>query len=86
MAVLRVDRDLAIREHREECFGRMRQEFWARAFMAVGVLRGEKHSVMRDLESFWLLMRRFGSLVVISVSCRRSVSCCRSGLLSSSLL
>lgn len=54
--------------------------------MAVGVLRGEKHAVMRDLESFWVLMRRFASLVVVSVSCRRSVSCCHSGLLSPSLL
>jgi hypothetical protein len=50
-----IDLDLAIKEQREESSG-ARGKTGTRAFMAVGVLYGEKHSFMHDLESFfWVL-------------------------------
>jgi hypothetical protein len=50
-----IDLDLAIREQREWSSG-ARGKTGTRAFMAIGVLYGEKHSFMHDLESFfWVL-------------------------------
>lgn len=50
-----IDLDLAIKEQREESSG-ARGKTGTRAFMAIGVLYGEKHSFMHDLESFfWVL-------------------------------
>ena len=50
-----IDLDLAIKEQREEPSG-ARGKTGTRAFMAIGVLSGEKHSFMHDLESFfWVL-------------------------------
>jgi hypothetical protein len=50
-----IDLDLAIKEHRQE-FSGARGKTGTRAFMAIGVLLGEKHSFMHDLESFfWVL-------------------------------
>ncbi|ELR04271.1 hypothetical protein GMDG_06671 [Pseudogymnoascus destructans 20631-21] len=51
-----IDLDLAIRSEREEPSG-ARSMTGTRAFMAIGVLLGEKHSFMHDLESFfWVLL------------------------------
>lgn len=47
-----IDLDLAIKEQREESSG-ARGRTGTRAFMAIGVLYGEKHSFMHDLESFF---------------------------------
>ena len=50
-----IDLDLAIKEQRDESSG-ARGKTGTRAFMAIGVLLGEKHSFMHDLESFfWVL-------------------------------
>lgn len=50
-----IDLDLAIKEQREESSG-ARAKTGTRAFMAIGVLYGEKHTFMHDLESFfWVL-------------------------------
>lgn len=50
-----IDLDLAIDEQREEPSG-ARAKTGTRAFMAIGVLLGEKHSFRHDLESFfWVL-------------------------------
>ncbi|OJD27528.1 hypothetical protein ACJ73_01090 [Blastomyces percursus] len=50
-----IDLDLAIRVERDG-FSGARGKTGTRAFMAVGVLYGEKHSFMHDLESFfWVL-------------------------------
>ncbi|KAL2049868.1 hypothetical protein ABVK25_009852 [Lepraria finkii] len=50
-----IDLDLAIKEKREEPSG-ARGKTGTRAFMAIGVLLGEKHSTWHDFESFfWLL-------------------------------
>jgi hypothetical protein len=50
-----IDFDLAIKEQREEPSG-ARAKTGTRAFMAIGLLYGEKHSFMHDLESFfWVL-------------------------------
>lgn len=50
-----IDLDLAIKEEREEPSG-ARAKTGTRAFMAIGLLLGEKHSFMHDLESFfWVL-------------------------------
>lgn len=50
-----IDLDLAIKEQREESLG-ARGKTGTRAYIAVGVLYGEKHSFMHDLESFfWVL-------------------------------
>lgn len=50
-----IDLDFAIKEDREEPSG-ARGKTGTRAFMAIGVLLGEKHSFMHDLESFfWVL-------------------------------
>ena len=50
-----IDLDLAIKEKREEPSG-ARGKTGTRAFMAIGVLLGEKHSAWHDFESFfWLL-------------------------------
>jgi len=50
-----IDLDLGIREQRDEPSG-ARGITGTRAFMAIGALRGEKHSAMHDYESFfWLL-------------------------------
>jgi hypothetical protein len=49
------DLDLAVKEQRDE-FSGARGKTGTRAFMAIGVLLGEKHSFMHDLESFfWVL-------------------------------
>jgi hypothetical protein len=49
------DLDLAIKEQRDR-FSGARGKTGTRAFMAIGVLLGEKHSFMHDLESFfWVL-------------------------------
>ena len=49
------DLDLAIKEQRDG-FSGARGKTGTRAFMAIGVLLGEKHSFMHDLESFfWVL-------------------------------
>ncbi|KAL2158244.1 hypothetical protein VTH06DRAFT_4564 [Thermothelomyces fergusii] len=50
-----IDLDLAIREQRTGASG-ARSKTGTRAFMAIGVLMGEQHSFMHDLESFfWVL-------------------------------
>ncbi len=50
-----IDLDLAIKEEREGASG-ARGKTGTRAFMAIGVLLGEQHSFMHDLESFfWVL-------------------------------
>ncbi|KMU75272.1 hypothetical protein CISG_04691 [Coccidioides immitis RMSCC 3703] len=50
-----IDLDLAIRAQRDG-FSGARGKTGTRAFMAIGVLYGEKHSFMHDLESFfWVL-------------------------------
>ncbi|KAF7856270.1 hypothetical protein EAF04_009798 [Stromatinia cepivora] len=50
-----IDLDLAIKETRIEASG-AKGRTGTRAFMAIGVLRGEQHSFMHDLESiFWVL-------------------------------
>lgn len=50
-----IDLDLAIRTQREGSSG-ARGKTGTRAFMAIGVLLGEKHSAMHDYESFfWVL-------------------------------
>ena len=50
-----IDLDLAIKEQRVG-FSGVRGKIGTRAFMAIGVLLGEKHSFMHDLESFfWVL-------------------------------
>jgi hypothetical protein len=50
-----IDLDLAIKEQREGVSG-ARGKTGTRAFMAIGVLLGEKHSFRHDLESFfWVL-------------------------------
>jgi hypothetical protein len=50
-----IDLDLAVKEQREESSG-ARAKIGPRAFMAIGVLYGERHSFMHDLESFfWVL-------------------------------
>jgi Fungal protein kinase len=47
-----IDLDLAIKEQREDSSG-ARAKTGTRAFMAIGVLYGEKHTFMHDLESFF---------------------------------
>ncbi|KAK2667219.1 Argonaute linker 2 domain, partial [Fusarium oxysporum f. sp. vasinfectum] len=50
-----IDLDLAIKESREAASG-AKGKTGTRAFMAIGALLGEQHSVMHDLESFfWVL-------------------------------
>ncbi|KAK3936587.1 hypothetical protein QBC46DRAFT_366821 [Diplogelasinospora grovesii] len=50
-----IDLDLAIKEQREGVSG-AKGKTGTRAFMAIGVLLGEQHSFMHDLESFfWVL-------------------------------
>ncbi|KAH6972559.1 hypothetical protein EDB80DRAFT_361154 [Ilyonectria destructans] len=50
-----IDLDLAVREQREVVSG-AKGKTGTRAFMAIGVLLGEQHSFMHDLESFfWVL-------------------------------
>lgn len=50
-----IDLDLAIKEQRQGGSG-AREMTGTRAFMAIGVLMGEQHSFMHDLESFfWVL-------------------------------
>jgi Fungal protein kinase len=50
-----IDLDLAVKEQREYASG-ARGKTGTRAFMAIGVLLGEQHSFMHDLESFfWVL-------------------------------
>ncbi|KAH8434137.1 protein kinase family protein [Aspergillus melleus] len=50
------DLDLAIREQRERPSG-ARAKTGTRAFMAIGLLLGERHSFMHDLESFfWVIL------------------------------
>ncbi|KAL7917588.1 serine/threonine-protein kinase Sgk2 [Trichoderma austrokoningii] len=50
-----IDLDLAIRLQRDGASG-ARDRTGTRAFMAIGALRGEQHSFMHDLESFfWVL-------------------------------
>jgi hypothetical protein len=50
-----IDLDLAIKEQRQG-FSKARGKTGTRAFMAISVLLGEKHSFMHDLESFfWVL-------------------------------
>ncbi|KAK3371889.1 hypothetical protein B0H63DRAFT_550189 [Podospora didyma] len=50
-----IDLDLAIKEDREGASG-AKGKTGTRAFMAIGVLLGEQHSFMHDLESFfWVL-------------------------------
>ncbi|TWU72848.1 hypothetical protein ED733_002636 [Metarhizium rileyi] len=50
-----IDLDLAIKEPREAASG-VKEKTGTRAFMAIGVLLGEQHSFMHDLESFfWVL-------------------------------
>ncbi|KAE8355970.1 hypothetical protein BDV28DRAFT_11660 [Aspergillus coremiiformis] len=50
-----IDLDLAIKEQREQSSG-ARSKTGTRAFMAIGLLLGEKHSFMHDLESFfWVI-------------------------------
>ncbi|PLB43857.1 hypothetical protein P170DRAFT_418244 [Aspergillus steynii IBT 23096] len=50
-----IDMDLAIRERRDQASG-ARGKTGTRAFMAIGLLLGEKHSFWHDLESFfWVL-------------------------------
>ena len=47
-----IDLDLSIEEQREESSS-ARAKTGTRAFMAIGVLLGEKHSFRHDLESFF---------------------------------
>jgi hypothetical protein len=47
-----IDLDLAIKEQRQGSSG-ARSKTGTRAFMAIGVLLGEKHSFKHDLESFF---------------------------------
>ncbi|GKZ54720.1 hypothetical protein AnigIFM49718_010539 [Aspergillus niger] len=50
-----IDLDLAIEEHRAQPSG-AEGRTWTRAFMSIGLLLGEKHSFMHDLESFfWVI-------------------------------
>ncbi|KAI1466569.1 uncharacterized protein F4812DRAFT_460838 [Daldinia caldariorum] len=50
-----IDLDLAIKEQREGASG-AKGKTGTRAFMAIGTLRGEQHSFVHDLESFfWVL-------------------------------
>ncbi|KAL7623845.1 hypothetical protein AAE478_005401 [Parahypoxylon ruwenzoriense] len=50
-----IDLDLAIKEQQESASG-TKEKAGTRAFMAIGVLLGEQHSFMHDLESFfWVL-------------------------------
>ena len=50
-----IDLDLALKEQREQASG-AKSKTGTRAFMAIGLLLGEKHSFMHDLESFfWVL-------------------------------
>ncbi len=50
-----IDLDLAIKEQRDKSSG-ARGKTGTRAFMAIGVLYGERHTFMHDLESFfWVL-------------------------------
>jgi hypothetical protein len=50
-----IDLDLAIKERRERPSG-ARAKTGTRAFMAIGLLLGERHSFMHDLESFfWII-------------------------------
>ena len=50
-----IDLDLAITEQREDTSG-ARGKTGTRAFMVIGILLGEQHSFMHDLESFfWVL-------------------------------
>ncbi|KAI1474459.1 hypothetical protein F4774DRAFT_422336 [Daldinia eschscholtzii] len=50
-----IDLDLAIKEERKGASG-AKGKTGTRAFMAIGALRGEQHSFMHDLESFfWVL-------------------------------
>jgi hypothetical protein len=50
-----IDLDLALKEQREQPSG-ARGKTGTRAFMAIGLLLGEKHSFMHDLESFfWVI-------------------------------
>ncbi|KAF7877418.1 hypothetical protein EAF04_001095 [Stromatinia cepivora] len=50
-----IDLDLAIKRDRESSSG-AKGRTGTRAFMAIGILRGEEHSFMHDLESFfWVL-------------------------------
>ncbi|KAJ8131900.1 hypothetical protein O1611_g1727 [Lasiodiplodia mahajangana] len=50
-----IDLDLAVREQRESA-SEVKRKTGTRAFMAIGVLLGEQHSFMHDLESFfWVL-------------------------------
>ncbi|KLU90586.1 hypothetical protein MAPG_10438 [Magnaporthiopsis poae ATCC 64411] len=52
-----IDLDLAVRERREDTSRAKKGRAGTLAFMAVGVLLGEKHSFMHDLESFfWVLL------------------------------
>ncbi|CAI6098994.1 unnamed protein product [Clonostachys chloroleuca] len=48
-----IDLDLAIKEQREGVSG-AKGKSGTRAFMAIGVLLGEQHSFVHDLESFFL--------------------------------
>lgn len=51
-----IDLDLAIKEPRDKATG-AKGKTGTRAFMAIGVLLGEQHSFMHDLESFfWVLL------------------------------
>lgn len=53
--VFLIDLDLAIEEHRAQPSG-AKGRTGTRAFMAIGLLLGEKHSFMHDLESFfWVI-------------------------------
>lgn len=47
-----IDLNFAIKEQREESLG-ARAKIGTRAFMAIGVLYGKKHTFMHDLESFF---------------------------------
>lgn len=50
-----IDCDLAIKEHRDGPPG-ARAKIGTRAFMAIGLLLGERHFYMHDLKSFyWVL-------------------------------
>jgi hypothetical protein len=50
-----IDLDLAVKEQREKPSG-AKGKTGTRAFMAIGLLLGERHSFMHDLESFfWVL-------------------------------
>lgn len=47
-----IDLDLAVKEQREVASG-AKGKTGTRAFMAIGVLLGDQHSFMHDLESFF---------------------------------